>query len=632
MRDSDKVNILLVDDQPAKLLSYEVILSDLGENLIKARSASEALECLLKTEIAVVLMDVSMPELDGFELAAMIRQHPRYQKTAIILISAVFMTDLDRLKGYDSGAMDYIPVPVVPEILRAKVAVFVDLYRKTRQLEWLNRELEQRVAERTAELEASMGRLRDSEERYRHLIHALPAAIYTCDAQGHITLYNETAVALWGREPELGKDLWCGSRRLYTPDGARLPFDQCPMAIAVRDGRPVRGQEIIVECPDGTRRYVLPYPDPIRDASGAVIGAVNMLVDLTERRQAEQRTARLQAVAAALSAALTPAQVYEIILREGASILNAKAGVLNVVSQDGQWLEPARRMVNGAATAQEDTRFPLTAPSPAAEAARTGEAVWLESAQALGARYPQAAHEHASTGYEASVSLPLWFEKRALGSLQLSFATARDFNRDEREFLLTLARLCAQALERARLYQEAQQLNAELEQRVMKRAEQLRRAAAERDELRRRLMDSRETERVLLAQELHDGPIQELHAVSYRLVDVQNKLNDDVIQAPLAAGQELLQRVIKTLRSISGELRPPTLTPFGLSAAIRSHADDFQAKHPDLEIHLDVASDKQLLPERVRLALFRIYQHALINVVRHAEARRVVVRWQVAPE
>jgi signal transduction histidine kinase len=137
----EKVNILMVDDQPAKLLSYEVILNELGENLIKANSGREALEQLLKQDVAVVLMDVSMPELDGFELADMIRQHPRFQKTAIIFISGVHLTDLDRLKGYQRGAVDYLSVPVNPELLRAKVSVFAELHRKTHQLEILNREL-----------------------------------------------------------------------------------------------------------------------------------------------------------------------------------------------------------------------------------------------------------------------------------------------------------------------------------------------------------------------------------------------------------------------------------------------------------------------------------------------------------
>src|SRR5215475_1730080 len=107
MMQSDKVNILLVDDQPAKLISYEVILRELGENLIQASSGREALELLLKNDIAVVLVDVCMPDLDGFQLAAMIREHPRFEKTPIIFISAVLMSDVDRLRGYEMGAVDY---------------------------------------------------------------------------------------------------------------------------------------------------------------------------------------------------------------------------------------------------------------------------------------------------------------------------------------------------------------------------------------------------------------------------------------------------------------------------------------------------------------------------------------------
>src|SRR3979411_1703548 len=165
MQPPDRVNILLVDDQKAKLLSYEVILHDLGENLIKATSGREALEHLLKSEIAVVLVDVCMPDLDGFELAAMIRDHPRFKKTAMIFISAIQVSDIDRLRGYEMGAVDYVPVPVVPEVLRAKIRVFVELYRKTAQLERLNAELERRVRARTSELEESTTRLIESEQR-----------------------------------------------------------------------------------------------------------------------------------------------------------------------------------------------------------------------------------------------------------------------------------------------------------------------------------------------------------------------------------------------------------------------------------------------------------------------------------
>jgi signal transduction histidine kinase len=135
MDEHNKVNILMVDDHPAKLLSYEVILQELGENLIKAASGREALAHLLQTDIAVILMDVNMPEIDGFELAAMIHQHPRYQQTAILFISGVHLSDRDMLRGYAHGAVDYLTVPIIPELLRAKVRVFAELYRKTAALQ-----------------------------------------------------------------------------------------------------------------------------------------------------------------------------------------------------------------------------------------------------------------------------------------------------------------------------------------------------------------------------------------------------------------------------------------------------------------------------------------------------------------
>ncbi|MGH7098274.1 MAG: response regulator [Stellaceae bacterium] len=174
MSEAAPVNILLVDDQPAKLLSYEAILALLGERLIKAGSADEALQHLLKSEIAIILIDVCMPDLDGFQLAAMIREHPRFQRTAIIFVSAIQVAEIDLLRGYELGAVDYVPVPVVPELLRAKIKVFAELYRKTRELEALNAELESRVRERTLALEkANAGLERRVEERTREREAAL---------------------------------------------------------------------------------------------------------------------------------------------------------------------------------------------------------------------------------------------------------------------------------------------------------------------------------------------------------------------------------------------------------------------------------------------------------------------------
>ena len=159
----EKMNILLVDDQPSKLLTYEAILSELGENLIMAHSGMEALDHLLKTDISMVLLDVCMPGMDGFETAQMIHQHPRFQNTPVIFVSGIHVTDLDRLKGYQHGAVDYIPVPIVPQLLRAKVKVFTELHRKTRQLEQLNAKMamlqEQERRQIARELHDSVGQL-----------------------------------------------------------------------------------------------------------------------------------------------------------------------------------------------------------------------------------------------------------------------------------------------------------------------------------------------------------------------------------------------------------------------------------------------------------------------------------------
>jgi PAS domain S-box-containing protein len=131
------------------------------------------------------------------------------------------------------------------------------------------------------------GGLPHDEHFYRELLGALPAAIYTTDAAGRITFYNEAAVELAGRRPELGNDRWCVSWRLFWPDGTPMAHDECPMAVALRENRSIRGQEIIAERPDGTRIPVLPYPTPLHDASGKLVGAVNMLVDISERKSAE---------------------------------------------------------------------------------------------------------------------------------------------------------------------------------------------------------------------------------------------------------------------------------------------------------------------------------------------------------
>lgn len=285
MEKHDKVNILLVDDQPAKLLSYDVILRELDENLVKTSSAKEALQYLLKNEVAVVLVDVCMPELDGFELAAMIRDHPRFQRTAIIFISAIHLADTDHLRGYEMGAVDYVPVPVVPEVLRAKVKVFAELYRKTRQLEKLNKELERRVAERTAELEASNGRLLESESRRSLALEAGQMGSWHWDAAAGECALDGGQYRIFGVDPaDFVPSLANICALLHPDDLVRLQT-----LLAEAGDKQSFQSEIRVVRPGGEIRWCLCAAAMTPDAQGRIARASGVTIDITDRKQAEER-------------------------------------------------------------------------------------------------------------------------------------------------------------------------------------------------------------------------------------------------------------------------------------------------------------------------------------------------------
>jgi PAS domain S-box-containing protein len=289
MGTEEKVNILMVDDQPGKLLSYEVMLAELNENLIKATSARDALELLLKTDVAVVLMDVSMPDLDGFELASMIRQHPRFQRTAIIFISAVHLTDLDRLKGYEHGAVDYISVPVIQELLRAKVRVFAELHRKTRQLEALNRDLESRVSERThelatkAELLLQLNReLISKNQELDAIVSTAPDVIFSSQEDGRYEYVSERFHEYTGSAASSEHVNWFGYVHPEDVDRSRAGWNQ-----SIQEGVRYEAEYRLLS-KDGAYRWFRSRAVPIRDPEGKIVKWYGTCSDIHDSKILEQ--------------------------------------------------------------------------------------------------------------------------------------------------------------------------------------------------------------------------------------------------------------------------------------------------------------------------------------------------------
>ncbi len=286
----EKVNILMVDDQPGKLLSYEAILAELGENLIKATSGKEALEKLLKMDVAAVLMDVSMPEIDGFELAEIIRQHPRFQKTAIIFVSAVHLTDLDRLKGYQHGAVDYLSVPIVPEVLRAKVRVFAELHRKKLQLERLNTELEKRVAERTKELEQKAqdlqklnGDLARKNQELDAIVQTAPDIIFSRQADGSRDYISGRFYEFTGAQP--GSAVGLGWMEYVHPEDKASTLEHwlsCVQSAVTYES------EYRLRRADGQYRWFRARAVPLRDEQGGILKWYGTCSDIHDSKLLEQ--------------------------------------------------------------------------------------------------------------------------------------------------------------------------------------------------------------------------------------------------------------------------------------------------------------------------------------------------------
>ena len=340
MESREPLNILLVDDQPAKLLTYEAILSDLGENLIKASSGREALDCLLKNRIALVLIDVCMPDLDGFELTSIIRDHPRFQKTAIILVSGVMTEDVDRLKGYVSGALDYVSVPIVPEILRAKVSVFADLFRKTEALERLNEALSETSSKLASAYEAS--------RLLAAIVESSDDAIIGQSHEGTIRTWNAGAERLYGYCAD--EILGCKVSRLTPPERSE---EEARILGKLHRGERVDHVETLRVRKDGTLLEVSLTISPIRSECGEIVGASQVVRDITEQKRAAEHLRQTQKLESLGVLAGGIAHDFNNLL---VGILGNANLALDLLPSDSPGVTPIQAVVSAGEKAAELTR------------------------------------------------------------------------------------------------------------------------------------------------------------------------------------------------------------------------------------------------------------------------------------
>src|SRR5919202_3976842 len=278
MQPEPKVNILLVDDHPENLLALEAILNRVDRRLIRAYSGEEALRCLLSQDFAVILLDVQMPKMDGFETAMLIRNRPKSQHTPIIFLTAYSTSDKQMFQGYALGAVDYLFKPIEPDILFSKVAVFVDLFKKTEE-----------VKRQAAELALVNAELRESEERFRSLSASSPVGIFLTDVEGRCTYTNPRFQSICGLslQQSLGEG-WLQS--VHPEDRAPVKADWLDWTLANRE----YSNEFRVQTPDGILRQVQVRTSPMLSPFGELLGHVGTLEDITDRKQAEE--ARTQVI------------------------------------------------------------------------------------------------------------------------------------------------------------------------------------------------------------------------------------------------------------------------------------------------------------------------------------------------
>ena len=454
---------------------------------------------------------------------------------------------------------------------------------------------------RTEERDVLLGvyeTLRESERRFREMIDALPAAIYTTDAEGRLTHFNPAAVKLSGRTPELGTDQWCVTWKLFWPDGSPMKHDECPMAVALKEGRILDGVEAIAERPDGTRFCFIPYPRLLRDEEGRVTGGINMLVDITDRNEAETANSLLAAI---------------VDSSDDAIISKSLDGVIT------SWNKSAERLFGYTAREAVGQHITLIVPPD-----RLHEEAIIIGRLKQGERIDhfETVRRH-KDGTLLDVSLTISPVKDSAGRVIGASKVARD---------ITGQKQTAQALRESE--EHLRELAGKLDADVRERTEELERRNAEMIEqagrlrtLSNRLMQLQDDERRRIARELHDSMGQDLAALSMCLEGAKRvaKGTSKTAVEKLDDACGIVEKCSLEIRTLSHLLHPPLLEELGLASAIEWYVEGF-ASRSKIAVDLQMPSGFKRLDSSVELPLFRVLQECLTNIHRHSGSKTATVR------
>ncbi len=643
------LNILIADDHELFRRSLRSLIESCPGWRVcgEASDGREAIERSRALRPDLVLLDISMPEVNGLEAARYIRKE--VPETKIMIVSQNEGESLRRAAmqvgatgfihkseiahdlykrveaiAWNSGSREcsastegngkigpqhmQTEKPAGPELLpgKANKQESSDPSRKrlhdaTFEEPMSAAELLARVALRCdADPSRTKATAENSEHEFRfsEILDALPAAIYATDADGRLTYFNPAAVKFSGRTPELGTDQWCVSWKLYHPDGRPMAHDECPMAIALKEGRIIEGAEAIAETPDGTRRWFMPFPMPLRDREGKIIGGINMLLDITDRRESERATNLLAAI---------------VDSSDDAIISKSLDGIIT------SWNKSAERTFGYTAEEAIGQHITLIVP-PELHPEETGILARIRRGERI---------DHFRTvrvrkdGSRLDLSLTISPVKDASGRIVGASNVSRDITQQKRA-----EEALRQSEERFRKLSETLDCEVrarthELEDRnasVLRQSELLR-------ELSRRLLQAQDEERRRIARELHDSAGQTLAVLGMSLATLVRQAGEDAprLIESVREAEQLVQQLQQEIRTMSYLLHPPLLDEAGLIAALTWYVEGLCSRS-GLAITLDVSEDLERLPREMELVIFRIVQESLTNIHRHSGSKTAEIR------